>query len=146
MKVDAHKLYMQEVVSMGPSRHILLVDDEAYVTTVLSDKFTNLGDEVQVAADGEAGLAMAFAKSPDVIVTDYQMPLLSGYDMAVRLRNDARTQNVPVIMLTARGHHLSPQQLAMTNIKCLLNKPFSAREVLAKAQEITGQTFARGAA
>ena len=130
------------------SRNILLVDDEAYVTTVLSDKFKHLGDQVKIADNGEAGLAMALEMIPDVIVTDYQMPLLSGYDMAVRLRSDARTRNVPVIMLTARGHHLSPQQLAMTNIKHLLNKPFSAREVLARAQEVTADSshISRGAA
>ena len=122
---------------MPNARHILLVDDEPYITTILAAKFRAGGDEVRIATDGNAGFTLAGERVPDLIVTDYQMPGGDGYGMAVRLREHAATANVPIIMLTARGHHLSAEQLAATNIKRLLQKPFSAREVLTHALELT---------
>jgi len=74
----------------------------------------------------------------DLIVSDFQMPLLSGFDLCVRLREEPKTAQIPVIMLTARGHRLAASQLAQTNIKHLLPKPFSTKDLLTKVEEILG--------
>ena len=76
----------------------------------------------------------------DLVVSDFQMPLLSGFELCIRLREDARTAQLPVIMLTARGHRLTPTQLALTNIKQLLAKPFSANDLINKIEEILAAT------
>lgn len=131
---------------MCKPRQILLVDDEPYITTILAGKFRAAGDEVRVTTDGNSAFALACEVVPDLIVSDYQMPLGDGYSLAVQLRSEPKTANVPVIMLTARGHHLSAEQLAATNIKRLLQKPFSAREVLSHAEELAPRSTAAGAA
>jgi two-component system phosphate regulon response regulator PhoB len=120
------------------SRRIIIADDEAYVTTILASKVTAAGYEVQVVDDGEEALALATANPPDLIISDYQMPQMSGYEMAVRLKQNPLTANVPVLMLTARGHHLSPSQLTATNIRVLLAKPFSAKDVLVRVEGLIG--------
>lgn len=116
----------------------MLADDEAYVTTTLAMKLRKAGYEVITASNGEEGFMLASQNLPDLIVTDYQMPILSGFEMAAKLKQEERTAGVPLIMLTARGHHLSAEQLAQTNIRVLLAKPFSAMEVVAKVDELLG--------
>jgi CheY-like chemotaxis protein len=117
-------------------RTIIIADDEAYVTSILAGKLRKAGHEVSTATNGQAAFEQAVQAVPDLILTDYQMPILSGYEMAVKLRQDPRTRGVPLVMLTARGHHLSAEQLAATNIQHLAAKPFSARELLEKVEEI----------
>jgi two-component system phosphate regulon response regulator PhoB len=123
---------------------LILVDDEPYVTTTLAARFRKEGFEVRTANNGEDAFALAVEAPPDVLITDYQMPILSGYEMSVKLKADPRTSQVPVVMLTARGHHLSSEQLGMTNIEVVFPKPFSARELLAKVNQILAARPAQG--
>jgi DNA-binding response OmpR family regulator len=110
---------------------IIVCDDESYVVLTLSSKLKQQGYDVRQAGNGAEALRLAAADPPDLVVTDYQMPAMSGYEMAVALKAGAATSAVPVIMLTARGHLLSPEELARTNIRQMLPKPFSVRDVLA---------------
>jgi two-component system alkaline phosphatase synthesis response regulator PhoP len=119
-------------------RRILLADDEAYVTSVISHKLQQLGDEVLVASDGQEGFDLACAHRPELIVTDFQMPVLSGYEMAVKLKQTEATSCTPILMLTARGHLLSPEELASANIQSMLSKPFSSKALLAQIEELIG--------
>lgn len=115
---------------------ILVCDDEPHILHVVSTKLKNGGFEVVTAADGEEGLELATRHQPNLIITDYQMPVLSGLELCAKLRADPRTQRIPVIMLTARGFSLGDQELADTNIRKVLPKPFSPREILRSAIEI----------
>ena len=119
-------------------RTILLADDEAYITSVISHKLQQLGDRVILASDGQEAFDLATKHRPDLVVTDFQMPVLSGFEMAMKLKQSPPTMTTPVMMLTARGHLLSKEQLAQTNIRCLLDKPFSAKVLVAKVQELIG--------
>ena len=121
---------------MADRRRVLVVDDEAHIVHVVSLKLQNAGFEVITAADGEEGLALATAQLPDLIVTDYQMPFVSGLEMCTRLRQQPQTAHIPALMLTARGFSIPPQELAATNIKHVLSKPFSPRDILARVQEL----------
>ncbi len=112
------------------SRTILIVDDEPHIVHVIRYKLERAGYHVDTAEDGEAGYELAQQLDPDLIVSDFQMPVLSGYDMCVKLYGSDLTADTPVVMVTARGHKLSPEELAETNIRQLLCKPFSARELL----------------
>jgi CheY-like chemotaxis protein len=120
-------------------RRIMLADDESYITSVLAAKLESLGDAVDVVANGEEGFLTACEILPDLIVSDFQMPLCSGYEMAVKLRENPATSSIPVILLTARGHLLSAEELAKTNIKKVLDKPFSARELLGHIDALVGR-------
>ena len=88
------------------------------------------------AADGEEAFEAACSAPPDLVITDYQMPFLSGLELCVKLRAEPRTRDIPIIMLTARGYSMSGTDLEGTNIQKVLPKPFSPREFLAIVQTI----------
>jgi two-component system, OmpR family, phosphate regulon response regulator PhoB len=123
-------------------RKLLLADDEPYVTSVLSSRFASRFDDILVATDGDEAfnLAISDGNVPALVISDYQMPGCSGYELASKLHADPRTASVPVILLTARGHLLSDAELASTNIQKVLAKPFSIREVVAAVDEILALT------
>jgi DNA-binding response OmpR family regulator len=121
---------------MAQQRKILIVDDEAYVSTVLAIKFKNAGELVTTASDGEEGFLAAQQEQPDLVITDFQMPILSGLEMAQKLKAEPSTAHIPLLMLTARGHRLLPSEMGQTNIRAVLDKPFSIREVVMRANEI----------
>ncbi len=115
---------------------VLVVDDESHIVHVVSMKLRNAGLEVLSAADGEEGYEKAIQYKPDLIITDYQMPVMTGLELCCKLREQESTAQTPVIMLTARGSGLSDEDLAQTNIRDVLTKPFSPREVLSKVQSL----------
>jgi CheY-like chemotaxis protein len=123
--------------SCMPQRRILIVDDEPYIVSVLSLKFTGQGDEVRTASDGDEAYEAIVKWLPDLVISDFQMPVLSGFEMAVKLKANPATAQIPLLMLTARGHRLEPAELEKTNIRCLLAKPFSVREVLTEANKLS---------
>lgn len=126
-------------MTAGPDRKkvILVVDDEAHIRHVVSLKLSNAGFEVVTAGDGEEGLELARQHELALVVTDYQMPFMSGLQMCQQLKACPATASVPAIMLTARGFRLSAEDLQQTNIVSVLGKPFSPRQILAKVQELT---------
>ena len=115
---------------------ILCVDDEAHVLHVVSLKLRQAGFEVITAEDGEEGLATAIERLPDLIVSDYQMPFMSGLEMCREIERQPATRGVPVLLLTARGFSLPREALAGTNVVAVLTKPFSPREVVDRAQAL----------
>lgn len=118
------------------SQRILVIDDEPHIVSVLVLKLGNAGYEVLTAADGEEGFAAAIAEKPDLLITDYQMPFLSGLELCQRLKATAGLERMPVIMLTARGFGLTADNLAGTNIVAVISKPFSPRELLTKVSKV----------
>lgn len=117
---------------------ILVVDDEAHILHVVSMKLRNAGYEVITAEDGEEGLASAIENRPDLVISDYQMPYMTGLEMCIQLKKHAATCATPALMLTARGFGLGPEAMDQTNIAGVLSKPFSPREVLSRVQELLG--------
>lgn len=118
---------------------ILVVDDESHILHVVSLKLQNAGYRVITAEDGEEGLALALEQRPALVITDYQMPLLSGVALCQRLRDDERTSQTPALMLTARGFSIDRDVLSQTNIVAVLSKPFSPREILAQVQRLLSE-------
>jgi DNA-binding response OmpR family regulator len=121
---------------------ILIADDEAHITYMLTRKLQRQAD-VLVANNGEEALRLAMENLPSVILSDYQMPGMSGLEMAVKLFENLSTSRIPILMLTARGHRLSNADLARTNIRCLFSKPFSLREVVNRIAELIGDQATR---
>lgn len=121
---------------MKGTRKVLVVDDEVHILHVVSLKLRNAGYEVLTARDGQEGLELAQVELPDLIITDFQMPHLSGLELCQRLKQHPDTKDIPAIMLTARGFALEDAVIASTGIKRCLHKPFSPRQVLHEAEEI----------
>jgi DNA-binding response OmpR family regulator len=123
---------------MEMKRKILVADDEAHITHVVSLKFRKAGFEVVTAQDGEEAYELAVQERPDLVITDLQMPFMSGVELSAKLRDTPATSEIPVIMLTARGLALSHDDLARTNIKSVMSKPFSPKQVLERALSLLG--------
>jgi two-component system, OmpR family, alkaline phosphatase synthesis response regulator PhoP len=115
---------------------ILVADDESHILHVVSLKLRNAGFRVITARDGQEALEMAQAQHPDLLITDYHMPQLSGLELCQRLKQDARTSDIPAIMLTARGYHLEPRDTEESGILRMLSKPFSPRHLLTTVNEV----------
>jgi two-component system, OmpR family, alkaline phosphatase synthesis response regulator PhoP len=115
---------------------ILVADDESHILHVVSLKLRNAGFRVITARDGQEALEMAQAQHPDLLITDYHMPMLSGLELCQRLKQDARTSDIPAIMLTARGYHLEPRDTEQSGILRMLSKPFSPRHLLSTVNEV----------
>lgn len=112
---------------------IVVADDEAHIRHIVSTKLQNAGFEVLPAADGEEALELCLAERPALLITDYQMPVLTGLELVQRLRQDERTRDLPVVLLTARGSDLEPSE-ADTGIAVFMSKPFSPRELLERVR------------
>ena len=119
-------------------RTILVADDESHILHVVSLKLRNAGFRVLTARDGAEALEMAQQEHPDLVITDYHMPQLSGIELCQRLKQDTNTSGIPAIMLTARGYHLEPHDTEESGILKMLSKPFSPRELLATVNEVLG--------
>ena len=118
---------------------ILLADDEPHITLVLARKLRSSGFDVVTAEDGEEAFDCARETPPSLVVTDLQMPFMTGIDLARALKTHETTSEIPVIMLTARGYVLNPGELESTNIRYIMSKPFSAREIVEKVSELLTQ-------
>jgi two-component system alkaline phosphatase synthesis response regulator PhoP len=115
---------------------ILVVDDEAHIVHVLSLKLRNAGYEVLTAVDGEEAYDVAIRERPDLVITDFSMPYLTGVELCQALLKEASTAAIPVVLLTARGYALDEEALAVGNIRGVLSKPFSPRSVLTQVRAL----------
>jgi len=118
---------------------VLVADDEAHVRWVLSHKLKQAGHEVLLAADGQEALELALQRRPELMITDLQMPGLGGLELCRRLAADPATSNIPVVMLTGRGHAPGDEELRDTRIRKVFSKPFSPAEVMKAVAELTSQ-------
>lgn len=119
-----------------PPKTILVADDESHILHVVSLKLRNAGYRVVTAADGQEALELALQDPPDLLITDYHMPQLSGLELCRRLKAQVSTSRIPAIMLTARGYHLEPQDTQQSGILRMMSKPFSPRHLLATVNEV----------
>ena len=124
---------------------ILLADDNAdmreYVQRLLNEEY-----EVVAVADGEAALASARKRRPDLIVSDIMMPHLDGVGLLQKVRGDESLKNVPVILLSARAGEEARIEGLSSGADDYLVKPFSARELLARVKSHLTMARSRGEA
>jgi DNA-binding response OmpR family regulator len=121
------------------AKRVLLCDDEIHILRAAEFKLKRAGYDVQIAADGQEGWEAIQAQKPDIVITDCQMPRLDGLGLIRRLREDPVTADLPVLMLTGKGYELSHEELAAElQVRAVLAKPFSPRELLARVETILG--------
>jgi len=120
-------------------KKVLVVDDEVHIIHVVAIKLRNNGFEVISASDGGEAFELACSEKPDIIVTDFQMPVMTGLELVKKLRQNEATRNTPVIMLTARGFAVEDKQREDLQISEFLSKPFSPKELLRSIEDILYQ-------
>ena len=121
------------------TKKVLVADDEVHIIHVVAIKLRNNGYEVVTADNGAEAFALACEAKPDIIVTDYQMPRMTGLELVERLRQCEQTKDVPVIMLTARNFAISQQQQEDLQISECVSKPFSPKELLGNIEDVLHQ-------
>ena len=121
------------------SKKILVVDDEVHIVYVVAIKLRNNGYDVLTADNGVDAFELARTEKPDIIVTDFQMPVMTGLELVKKLRQNEATRNTPVIMLTARGFAVEDKQREDLQISEFLSKPFSPKELLRSIEDILYQ-------
>lgn len=112
--------------------HILLVEDDPALVTLLVYHFEREGFVVATTGDGDEALLMAREHVPDVVILDWMLEGLSGIEVCRRLRRAPETANVPIIMLTARGEEADRIRGFETGADDYVTKPFSPRELVAR--------------
>jgi CheY-like chemotaxis protein len=111
----------------------LVVDDSAAVRELLVEHLTEIGFEVEQAAEGSIALSRIAAKpQPAVVILDWSMPDMDGLEVLRRIRADARSADVPVIMVTTDAELPFMEEAMAAGASEYLLKPFDAQSVLEK--------------
>jgi two-component system cell cycle response regulator len=105
---------------------ILAVDDSKTIRLIVAKAFKPFDCMVLEAENGVAGLAVANREKPDVILLDYTMPVMDGFEVLARLRSDPELKATPVIMLTAEAGRDTVTKIARLGVRDYLIKPFKA--------------------
>ncbi len=113
--------------------NLLLIDDDAGLTELLSDYLRNQEFLVRVAADGQEGLRMVFHHQPDLVVLDVTMPNRDGWETLERIRE---MSDLPVIMLTARGGEPDILRGFSLGADDYVTKPFSFAQLTARVKAV----------
>jgi len=121
---------------MSTKPTILVVEDEAPLVTLLRYNLEKEGYRVCEATDGEEALTLIAERTPDLILLDWMLPVLSGIEVCRQLRRKPRTRDVPIIMLTARGEEGDKIRGLNTGADDYLTKPFSLPELLARIKAL----------
>jgi CheY-like chemotaxis protein len=110
---------------MIPTKHILVIDDEDDIREVAELSLTAVGGwRVTTADGGGPGIAIARHERPDAILLDVMMPEIDGPTTVQYLNDDARTRDIPVILLTAKVQDADRRRFAQLGVAGTLTKPF----------------------
>ena len=113
---------------------ILVIDDEKDIVELISYNLLKNGWQVLSAGTGEAGLALARDKQPDLIVLDLMLPGIDGLEVCRRLRQDDLTTTIPIIMVTAKDSETDVVVGLEFGADDYIAKPFSPRVLIARAK------------
>ncbi len=119
---------------MSRSR-ILLVDDEPDIVETVSFMLQSRNYQVSVASGGQEGIEKAREEHPDLLLLDIMMPDIDGYDVCMKLKGDADTKDIPIIMLTAKGESEAVLKSHSIGADDYVVKPFSLPTLLSKLRK-----------
>jgi len=112
------------------TRHVLVVEDEPNIREAISFILSRDGWRVDTHSNGVDAADVVRTKKPDVLILDVMLPGRSGYDILRDLREDPSTEDLPVLMLTARGQTRDRELAEQAGASRFMTKPFSNSEVL----------------
>jgi DNA-binding response OmpR family regulator len=115
------------------SRRVLVVDDSSTVRRVVERTLIDAGFDVLLAADGREGLEVASARVPDLVLVDFVMPHMNGFQLCQALRAIDNLARVPVVLMSAKADRIGDGFLAQTGAVDAITKPFSPEALLAVA-------------
>jgi len=124
---------------LSQRERLLVVDDSAAIRHLVSDCLKRQGFSVTTAVDGQDGLEKAIETKPELILTDYDMPRMTGFELVVALRRDERTRDIPLVMLTARDTKRDQAQMRAAGLSSYLVKPFGTDKCIALVERVLAE-------
>lgn len=118
------------------SARILVVEDEPAVNELIVINLSHAGFEVVTTDDAETAWNMLSGTPPDVVLLDWMLPGISGFQLIRHMRADSRWRDVPVIMLTARTDEVDKISALEAGADDYITKPFSPREMVARVKAV----------
>ena len=125
------------------NQRILIIEDEPDIIEVLKYNLEKNHFSVASAASGEAGLKAAGELLPDLVLLDLMLPGIDGLEVCRRLRDDQRTRDIPVVMLTAKGTESDVVVGLTLGADDYIVKPFSTSELMARIKAVLRRTEPR---
>ena len=119
---------------------VLVIDDSPTILKVVQLVLTKAGFSVDTANDGEEGIAHAAKKRPDLILLDFVMPKMNGYQVCRALAEIASLTNVPVVLMSAKGDQVGERFVKVMGIVDYITKPFSPEAITAVVQHTIAVT------
>jgi CheY-like chemotaxis protein len=118
-------------------KKVLIVEDDIFVAEVYSTKLLEMGHEIQIARNGQEGLAILEKSVPDLILLDIIMPIMDGIEMLAEVKKKDEWKNIPIILLTNIGEKESIQKVKSLGVEdYLIKSHFTPAEVIEKINNI----------
>jgi twitching motility two-component system response regulator PilH len=128
----------ESAVSDGERGTVLVVDDSPTEQHVLKNILVKAGFKVEIAENGELGIAEAKRLHPRLIIMDVVMPVLNGFQATRKLREDKETAGIPVIMVTTKDQETDKSWGLRQGAEAYLVKPVSASDLLERVEAVLG--------
>jgi two-component system alkaline phosphatase synthesis response regulator PhoP len=122
---------------------VLVADDEEDLLTLVSMQLEEAGCDVITAMDGRRAYELAAERQPDLAVLDVRMPLVFGYEVTRRIRNNDEIAGMPVILLTASADSGAMLRGTEAGADYYITKPFKPQDLIARVQELLDRGPAR---
>lgn len=134
------------VSSGGGPKRVLVVDDEPEIRLLVERALAAKGFQVETATDGEEGLKKIRASLPDLVLLDAMLPKMHGFEVCRKSRSDARTRQVPIIIMTAvyRGWRFAQDARETYGAEDYIEKPFRLDDLLRRVEAVLESTAGRG--
>ncbi|MDD5347257.1 MAG: response regulator [Candidatus Omnitrophica bacterium] len=113
-----------------PEKRILVIEDSSFICTMLETGFRANGFQVSIAHGGKEGLLLARSEKPDLIVLDLVLPEMPGEEVCRRLKRDAETDSIPVVMLTAKDSDADRVRGRVIGADAYIPKPFTMEKLM----------------
>ena len=115
---------------------ILIVDDEPNIVISLEFLMQQSGYEVATARDGEDAMKKIASFQPDLVLLDIMLPLLNGFEVCQRIRENSQWNRIKVIMLSAKGREIEVSKGIALGADAYVTKPFSTKDLIAQVQRL----------
>ncbi len=136
LSVGAIKVQVTAVETTVSKHTVMVVDDSLTMRKVLGRLLEREGFDVIIAKDGMDALQLLQDITPDIILTDIEMPRMDGFGLARNIRDDVRTKNTPLIMISSRTAEKHRNVAAELGVNAFFGKPIADDELIAKINEL----------
>ena len=127
----------------GRRRRALVVDDSPTISSLISSMFQELDYEVEIAENGFEGYKAVQRFQPDIITSDYDMPILNGWEFCTEVRDNKQSKDIPIIMITTRATDLDKKKGEILGVSAYLTKPFEQEKLKLVVEEAIANAKAK---